>query len=185
MENFLLVASGLDVLPLLYSVSNQSHLWDQHPVRTTFPGSPHAQVSDVLLRFQEPTKTKNVQKANADHETVPYPAWWALPEARPLVFGLMARVQAARLGRVILTKLRPGCKIPPHVDSAPHSTYYTRFHVTLCTPQHCWFRIEDEILTMQPGECWMVRNNLEHEVQNEGDSERWALIIDLHNDVMA
>ena len=41
------------------------------------------------------------------HECVPRPAYWALPEARPLIFGLMNRVGATRLGRVMITKLPP------------------------------------------------------------------------------
>ena len=184
MRHFLCLSVNLDVLPLLYAVSRMPQLWDQHPLRTGFEGSPHAEVSDILLRFQEvpPTREVDVQAVNADHESVPYAAWWLLPEARPLVFGLMNRVSATRLGRVMLTKLRPGCRIPPHVDSAPHSTYYQRHHVTLYTPPECSFRIEDEVLTMRPGECWWVNNALEHEVWNDGDSERIALIIDTHGD---
>lgn len=182
MKHFLLISVGLDILPLLYAVSRQPQLWDQHPLRTSFPGSPHAEVSDILLRFQVPEVGASVQTINANHESVPYPAWWVLPEARPLVFGLMGRVSATRLGRVLLTRLRPGCRIPPHVDSAPHSVYYARHHITLCTPPECYFRVEDEVITMRPGECWLVANSKEHTVWNDGTTERIVLIVDTHGD---
>lgn len=184
MRHFLKLAQGLDVLPLLYAITRQPQLWDAHPIRTTFPGSPHTQVSDILLRFQAlPEGDYDVGKANAEHETVPYPAWWLLPEARPLVYHLMARVQATRLGRVMVTRLAPGCEIPPHIDSAPHSTYYERQHIILAAPPwDCAFVIEDEIVQMQPGECWWINNARMHGVVNHGDSDRLALIIDTHSD---
>lgn len=183
MKHFLLISGNLDVLPLLYAVSIRPELWDQHPYRTGFPGSPHGEVSDILLRFQVPDLEGDIQKSNANHETVPYPAWWILPEARPLVFGLMGRVGATRLGRVMLTQLRPGCAIPAHVDAPPHSTYYQRHHITLCAPpQGCMFRIEEEGVNMRPGECWWVNNGAEHEVYNDGETERIVLIVDTHSD---
>lgn len=185
MQHFLLMASNIDVLPLLYAVSRQPGLWDQHTLRTTHPGTPHSQVSDILLRFQDTSEyeaTGDPASIVDGHESTPYPAWWCLPEVRPLVFGLMSRVQAARLGRVILTKLRPGCRITPHKDSAPHSVYYQRHHVTLCTPRACYFRIEDETLHLPEGTCYYVNNAVEHEVWNDGPTERLALIIDLHSD---
>jgi len=184
MRHFLCVTTGLDVLPLVYAISRQAWLWDMHPLRTQFPGSPHAEVSDILCRFQQPQAGADVTTTNADHECVPYPAWHALPELLPLVFGLAARIQATRIGRVLITNLRPGCTIPSHIDSAPHSIYYLRHHIVLCSPQNCYFQIEDEMVQMRPGECWKVRNDLEHSVVNDGPTERWSLIVDLHCDAM-
>ena len=187
MRNFLCLSVNLDVLPLLYAVSRQPQLWDQHTLRTTHPGSPHGEVSDIWLRFQDLTpyeRGESVATVTDEHESIAYPAWWALPEVRPLVFGLMGRVSATRLGRVLLTKLRPGCKIPAHVDSAPHSVYYARHHITLCSPPECSFRVEDEVLTLRPGECWWVDNGKEHSVWNDGQTERIALIVDTHSDMM-
>jgi hypothetical protein len=166
-------------LPLLYAVHRQPGLWDQQTLRTTHPGTPHGQVSDIWLRFNALGEFETMRD---EHESIPYPGWWYLPEARPLVFGVMGRTQATRLGRVLITKLRPGCQITPHKDSAPHSVYYQRFHITLCSPPECLFRIEDEVLSLPPGSCYGVRNDLEHEVLNQGSSDRIALIVDVHSD---
>lgn len=179
MKHFLCLAVNLDVLPLLYAVSRQPHLWDQNRVRTSFAGSPHAEVHDILLFFQAPGY--DASDGDQGHECTPYPAWFALPEARPLVFGLMSRIQATRLGRVMITRLPPGAHIPPHIDSVHQTTYYCRNHITLCSPPDCTFVIEDETVQMRPGEAWRVDNGKEHAVYNNGTTERWSLIIDLHS----
>ena len=187
MDNFLLVADGLDVLPLLYAVSNQPHLWNQDTIRTTHPGSVHAAVSDILLYFQ-PIETVFVQGTTVTdtvHACVPRPAWWALPEARPLIFGLMARVQATRLGRVMITKLPPGQVIPPHTDSPVQTAYWRRHQITLCSPPECQFVIEDEVMALPPGSCYWMNNGAEHQVVNDGGSERIALIVDIHVPALA
>jgi Aspartyl/Asparaginyl beta-hydroxylase len=183
-ENFLCVTTGLDVLPLLYAVSRMPHLWDMDTTRTTFPGTPHFEVSDILLRFQETAgvKSEDVPTLNDVHECVAHPAWFLLPEARPLVFGLMARVQATRLGRCMITKLRPGCKILPHTDAPVQTSYWLRHHITLCGPPECVFQVGDEALALIPGSCFRVDNSKEHSVCNDGNTERITLIVDLHCD---
>ena len=37
-----------------------------------------------------------------------YPAWHALPHLRPIVFGLMARLEAVQLGGVLITRVPAG-----------------------------------------------------------------------------
>jgi len=186
MRHFLRLAQNLDILPLLYALHRQPWLWDAHPVRTTFPGSPHAQVHDILLRFNSGPEY-GVQTAapvaDADHECCPYPAWWALPEAHPLVFTLFAAVRGTRLGRVMITRLDPGTAITPHCDSPAQTAYFQRFHITLAAPQWaCVFTIDDEQVEMKPGECWFVNNAALHGVTNDGDESRLSLICDIHSD---
>lgn len=177
MENFLCITTGLDTLPLLYAVSNQPHLWNAETIRTQHPGSVHAEVSDVLLHFQAPAGFETMRD---EHECLPRPAWWALPQAQPLIFGLMARIAGTRLGRVMMTKLPPGGSIPPHVDSASQTDYYRRHHITLCSPEQCLFSVGDEALSLAPGSCWWVNNGVEHAVVNDGATERISLIVDIH-----
>ena len=100
--------------------------WNQHPIRTTFPGTPH-DVNDILLRFNsvhEYEATGDPASIVDGHESINFPAFAALPQARPLIFGLMARVEGERLGRCIITELLPGHQITPHIDSGAHAAYY-------------------------------------------------------------
>jgi len=174
MRHFLQIATGVDVQPLLLALYRQPRLWNQNRIRTTYPGTPHAEVDDILLRFQAPDS--NVVDEN---ETVWYPAIAALPEARALVFALMARVQGERLGRVLLTRLPPGKTIARHADAGSPAVYYERFHVSLQCPPEALFRAGDEVVWMAPGEAWWFNNQAEHQVWNEGETDRIVLIVDI------
>jgi quercetin dioxygenase-like cupin family protein len=113
------------------------------------------------------------------HESVWYPAIDALPEARPLVFNLMAAVQGERLGRVMVTRLPAGGRIYPHTDDGAHAEYFERFHVVLSSGPGCKFRAGDETVHMAPGEVWWFDNSQEHEVMNDSKDERLHLIVDI------
>ena len=53
MNYFQQLASGINVTPLMNAIQRQPELWDAHPIRTSHPGTAHAQVSDILLRFND------------------------------------------------------------------------------------------------------------------------------------
>lgn len=181
MKNFLLVASGIDVLPLLHAIQRQPDLWDRDRLRTTHPGTPHTEVSDIWLRFNALPKDGEEAKILDEHESINYPAMFALPEARPLIFGMMARLSAERLGRCLITKLKPGGRIAPHVDGGSHAAYYDRYHIVLQAFPGSVFRAGDETVQMRPGEVWWFDNSAEHEVINNGSDDRIHLLIDLRN----
>jgi hypothetical protein len=181
MRHFLKVADSIDVYPLLTELYQQPGLWNQHTFRQTTPGSPQTEVDDILLRMQ-PLDGSEADK----RECVTFAAWHALPQVRPLVFGLMARVEGERLGRVMITRLAPGHRIPPHADVGPYAVqydtvrYYSRFHIVLQADAGSLFRAEDEVTHMAPGTCWWFDNAVEHEVWNDGALDRLHLIIDIH-----
>src|SRR5690606_37044347 len=100
-----------DVTPLLLAITRQPELWDQNTLRTTHPQTPHTQASDIWLRFNELPKAGEEAKIMDEHESIWYPAIHALPQARALIFSLMARVEGERLGRCLITRLAPGCVI--------------------------------------------------------------------------
>lgn len=177
MKNFFKVASGVDVTPLLTTIQRQPELWNQHTLRTSHEKTPHKAVEDIWLWFNE--LTENPADAIEDLQTYPYPAWEKLPQARPIIFDLMRRVEATQLGRCIITKLGPGQKIEPHVDQGTPATFYTRFQVALQCAPGCSFIIEDESVCFQPGEVWLINNRGEHSVVNNSADDRIALIVDV------
>lgn len=177
MRNFHLLMRGLDVTPLLNAVLRQPHLWNQNDLRTTHPATPHKQVDDIWLRFNVlPEKVEDVVD---EHESINYPGFLALPQARPLVFGLMGTVEGERLGRVLITRLAPGARIEPHVDGGSHAAYYDRYHIPLLSAPGCLFRAGEETVHMQAGDCWWFDNSVEHEVVNNSADDRIHLIIDI------
>lgn len=182
MRNFNLISFNLDVLPLLNAVGRNEHLWNQNTLRTTHELTPHKEVSDIWLRFNDLVpyqESGEAAKILDEHESINYPALADLPQARPLIFGLMARVEGERLGRVLITRVAPGGKIAPHVDGGSHAAYYDRYHIVLQGLPGSIFRCGTETVQMQTGECWWFQNALEHEVVNNSADDRIHMIVDI------
>lgn len=182
MRNFLKIAQGIDVMPLLVALRQHPDLWDQNTLRTTHEMTPHKQVSDIWLRFNDLEayqKTGDVASVIDEHESICYPAFHALPQARNLIMALMARVEGIRLGRCLITRMKPGTKIDPHVDGGEHAAYYERYHIVLQGLPGSVFRCGDEHVQMLSGEVWWFDNAVEHEVINNSADDRLHLIVDI------
>lgn len=182
MQNFQQLASGVDIIPLLHAITRQKELWDTCKLRTTHTNSPHTEVNDILLRFidmEVDKKTLSPGYVLDQHESINYPAFYRLPEARPIIYDLMRRVEGQRLGRTIITRLAPGKRIAPHIDSGDHAAYYDRYHCILQNQPGSLFRAGDETVCMKAGEVWWFDNSIEHEVVNNSTDDRLTLIIDI------
>jgi hypothetical protein len=174
MKHFFKVGE-VNTLPLLHAVQRQPELWNQNDLRTQFPGTPHSEAEDIWLWFN-PADSKD--PAN-DRETVPYPAWSALPQSRDIVFGIMKAVEAVQLGRVIITKLGPGKQITPHVDGGAPALFYKRYQIALQSLPGALFKIEDETVTFKAGEVWLIDNGSTHSVVNNSADDRIVMIVDV------
>lgn len=180
MRHFVKIAVGIDTTALCLALARQPGLWNVHPWRTGSPTSPHREADDILLRFN-PLPDNTCQDAR---ECMDYPAFACLPQARPLVFGLMAQIEGERLGRVMVTRLAPGGRIYPHSDIGEQRydtmLYYGRYHIVLADGGHDMFQAGDDVVQMHTGECWWFDNAQQHECLNSGDGDRLHLIIDIH-----
>lgn len=188
MRNFQLIAGGISVAPLLNAVLRRD-LWNAHTLRTAHPLSPHQQVEDIWLRFNElPDKKEVIIASDAsggllrvidDHESVNYPAWYELPEAQNVCLDLMRQMRGERIGRALITSLAPGKTIAPHVDGGSHATYYDRFHVVLQGLPGSLFYCGGETVQMRTGEVWWFQNLTEHSVVNNSADARIHLVVDI------
>lgn len=190
MRNFHLISRGLPVVPLCNALARQPDLWNQNTLRTMHPGSPHTQVDDIWLRFNslkeyealkdQPEAQREAAFALLDeHESVNYPAFARLPQARGMIFDLMRVVEGERLGRVLITRMRPGARIAPHEDGGSHAAYYERYHIALQVLPGVVFRAGDEQAPMMTGDCWWFDNSKTHEVVNNSADDRLTLIVDI------
>jgi hypothetical protein len=184
MKNFLQIASGIDVMPVALALQRQPELWNQHNERKEFAGSAHTATSDIWVRYNDPANlAQGYDKFTAEHDAVWYPTYHALPQLRPIIFGLMAKCESVRLGGVLITRIPPGGHVLPHADSGWHPEYYNmKLYVPILANPQCVNRVEDERVVMAPGDCWYFNNLKEHEVINSGDTERVTLIICLRCD---
>lgn len=175
MRYFYRLADNVMVLPLMEQVARNHDLWDADKTRTTFEGTPHAQVNDIMLRFG---------KADGnDLEAVDLPAMAKLRGAKTLALTVMNLVGGSRLGRVVVTKLESGKKILPHADvKGDYSSYYTRYHVVLLGLPGSMFYCGDEAVNMKTGELWWFSAKDEHSLANNSADDRVHMLVDVRVD---
>lgn len=181
-RHFLKIAEGINVQPALLSLYRQPELWNALTLRTATPGSPHSQADDIILRMEA------LDGSLPERQCMWYEAAKKLPEIRQLVLVLAAQVQCEQLGRVLISRLKPGAIIPRHSDVGTHPLQYCRFrfwsryHMILQTDQAAVFTCEDEVVHMATGEAWWFANHLEHSVEwfGEGLQDRIHVIVDCH-----
>lgn len=174
MRNFYRIASGVDTAQLMHDLALSAHLWNANRLRQVYPGSPHAEADDIWLRFQ-PDGCDVVD----EHECVEFPAWWRLSAARHMVHTLQRQVEGVRLGRVVITRLKPGGRIYPHADGGSPATYYERYQIALHARPGVSFRAGEEVIEQRTGDVWWFDNTAEHEVINNSDDDRVVMIVDI------
>lgn len=153
------------------------YLWNQKPLRKVAEGTPHEAMDDIWLRF-----AGKPEEYDKPHFPIWYPAEGVLP-VRQIILAMMARAQATHLGGVLITRIPPGGRINPHADHGWHPEFYNcKFYLPLATNDACTFRVEDEKVVMQAGDIWWLDNTVEHEIINEGDTERITLIVCMRRD---
>jgi hypothetical protein len=175
---FVQIASGVDTVPVLLQLNRASHLWDRNPERRLYPGTPHAAMVDITVRYM-PEAEVTLEARRLEHRNVFWPAWHELPALRPMVFALMSRVGAVELGSILLTKLRPGGVIQPHTDAgnwAPEF-YNCKAHLTLAGS--ALVRCEAEVCRFEAGTVWTFDNLLTHSIEAIGDCDRIVCIISM------
>lgn len=175
MRNFLKIGE-IDPFPLLHALHLKPELWDQNTLRTQHPISPHKEVNDIWLFFNRQDRAEDVIN---DIQTYEYPAWHELPQVRAIIFDLMRRVEGVQLGRLLITKLIPGAKIPAHVDEGAPVEFYTRYQIALQSLPGAIFRIGRETVNFRSGEVWKIDNGIEHEVKNNSSEDRIVMIADI------
>jgi len=179
LENFLKIADGLDITPLLLKIKQNPSLWDQNTLRTHHSGTAHCEASDIWLRFNE--IPKNPETVIDDKICINYPAFHILTECHPIILSLMNRVRGEIIGRCLITRLMPGKRIHPHADMGAPAEYYERYHIPLKSMPGVVFRAGDEQVEMRPGEVWWFDNQKEHEVINNSQDERIVMIVDIRS----
>jgi quercetin dioxygenase-like cupin family protein len=178
MRNFLKIADNVDVLPVVNALAVNADLWNQNTLRTDNPLSPHSEVDDIWVFFNDP---KDPQAVINDIQTHPFPAWDRLHPIKDMILNLMRRVNGVQLGRVIMTRMKPGARIAPHVDGGAPATFYSRYQMALQCLPGVVFRAGDEVVEMRSGDVWWFDNTVEHEVINNSADDRIAMVVDIRS----
>ena len=179
MRHFEKIAEGIDVGPLNAELAAHPELWNAHPDRKAAPGSPHAGMSDIWLRFAPPGF---LSPATRWQPFIPvwYPAAKHLPAAKRIAFDLMAKVEGEMLCGVLITRIPPGGGIASHVDSGWHVASTEKLYVSLKSEPGARFICEeggDETLEPKEGTVWKFDNRKPHRVENASATDRVTLIV--------
>jgi uncharacterized RmlC-like cupin family protein len=181
MRNFQKITTWINVDPLNFLLKKNPELWDANTLRKQSDTSPHRAMQDIWVRYNDdtlPRMTGDYSAFNLPHFPVWYPCINELPMIRTICLDLMNKMGATHLGGVLITKIPPGGRIEPHIDSNWHAQFYNcKLYIPLQSNIECVNRCEDEFVVMTPGECWYFNNNVEHEVINSGKDDRITLII--------
>lgn len=176
MRNFLQVASGLNVVPLLQQIYSNHNLWGKDQIRKDYSEqSPHKEVDDILVRFSD-TSDKDIGDCLHCDWTE---ASKTVPAARIIALTVMGVMGGEQLGRVLITRLAPGKSIQPHADIiGKYPYFYTRYHIPLISDPGVSFHCGDESVNMPPGTVWWFNAHLAHSVINNSRADRLNLIVD-------
>lgn len=188
MQHFQKLGQNVDILPLVLAIKRRPELWKEDTYLRDYAQGPFGEIESIMLRFPEKRVFEQEEELQAykegksqfdQHESIDYPAYKLLTEARPLVMNLMAYVQGERLGRVMINKIKPGGVIYPHKDTPEHTAYYSRFHVVLQSAPGVVFRADSEKVYMETGSIWWFDNSQEHEVINNSAEDRIHMVVDI------
>jgi len=175
-----LLKSGVDVGDLQKQLADNEQLWDAIPLRTknryvnTFEGT-----SDIWVRCND-LKNYNPEDPTHfvdEHRPVWYPAFYQLPALTDLIFDLMAFVKGEELGGVLITRVRPGCKIKPHIDYGWHQAYYDKYAIQIKGNEKQSFNFEAGSLSPKDGDVFWFDNSFLHWINNDSDEDRITLIV--------
>lgn len=169
------IADGVNIIPMLWALQKNPHLWNADLMRTKDPESPHHEVDDIWVRYSK------VAELHGPHESSWYPAAEVLP-VRDIIYPLMQFVKGEQLGGVLITRIPAGKSCKPHHDNGWHAQYYQKFCVQIQSAPGQEFCFEDERLEARPGDVYGFRNEFVHWVTNPGEYDRISMICCIKTD---
>ena len=172
MHYFKLLETGVPVQALREALDRYPGLWNANRARTTFDGTPHGEVDDIWVRFGDSTE---------DETSYWHPAAELLPEVMPILRGVIFRVGAYQLDRVLISKLVPGAVVERHTDDVGYAAERDRMrlHLVLQGEGGNLYHCGDETVDMKSGELWWFDARAPHACLNVGETDRIHLLIDV------
>lgn len=173
----------IDPAPLREKLKANPGLFGRNPQRLQ---GPHREVTDVWVRFNDVKpylESGDMSGFVDEHESVWYPEAEELPEAKRIIFDIMAHVNGERLGGVLITKLSPGGKVYPHVDHGWHAEYYSsKYYVPIENYKGSTFNFESGSIAPELGEVYQFDNTKLHWVDNNSKFDRLAMVVCIKTD---
>jgi len=175
-SNFVRIADGLDVEPLLKLLDAKPELWKEIQIRQQFTGSPHKDTESIYVRG--PLKMSQYYVL-WDTGSYDYPCMEYLePALVPLMRPILKKLQVEDMGRVLIVNLKPSGHVTKHNDQGTYADHYQRFHLVLKTNQWCSQTCGDQKQKFEVGEVWWFNHKKIHTADNVGTTDRVHIIFD-------
>lgn len=180
MRHIGLLPLKFDPAPLRAELLDHPDLWDEITHRTSHRMSPHREVSDIWVRYNDLANfSGDMSSFNGPHESVWYPAADFLPSVKALAYLVALEVGARTLGGILITKVPAGKQVYPHIDQGWHAGHYQKVALQIQGNAQQAFCYEDGELSAVSGESYWFENNVPHWVRNDSAEDRVTLIITL------
>lgn len=171
--NLYKVRDGYEVEALYQQL--QGNVWNRLRMRTEHPQSPHRELSDIWVRYNDfANYNGDMERFNGPHESVWYPVADELSEAKRLSLELAGN---AELGAVLITKIPAGKQCYPHIDQGWHAQYYEKHAIQIRGHKDQSFHVENESLVTLTGDEFFFNNSRPHWVINDSNEDRITMIV--------
>jgi quercetin dioxygenase-like cupin family protein len=170
--NFRLIGK-IDIAPLARALSEQRHRFGLIDWREKHPASAHKDTETIYLRMPKEITPETVfQSLNvAACEAMEVPEF---AEAISAIEDMTGEPAA----RCMIVNFKPGGKIDPHIDQGHYAESTHRYHLPIETNDKATLTVGSETISMKPGEVWWFNKHELHSGSNDGQSNRYHLIVD-------
>ena len=174
--NFVRIAEGLDVEPLLQLLDAKPELWKEIQTRQKFINSPHKDTETIHVR--------GALKMSAyylmwDIGAYDYPCMEYLkPALVPLMRPILDKLEVKEMGRVMIVNLKPCGHVTKHNDQGTYADHYSRFHLVLKSNPHCSQTCGNDSQRFEVGDGWWFNHKELHTAHNVGETDRIHIIFD-------
>ena len=134
-SNFVRIAEGLDVEPLLELLDNKPELWKEIDTRQKTTNSPHKDTECIYVRGPLKMSAYYVLWDTGSYD---YPCMEYLkPALVPLMQPILEKLEVKEMGRLLIVNLKPSGHVTKHNDQGTYADHYSRFHLVLKSNQWC------------------------------------------------
>lgn len=176
MKHFKRIESGIDTRPFIREIDANKECWDLDSGRQD---SKPAQRETQAIRIRCEEKTSVLDSRALHLKPIAYrgrptPISKRFPVADEFIEQLVSSMHGS-FGRAVITQLRPGGTIHPHIDDRLYWLLRDRYHLVIKSSAGSLFRAGGEEVRMHEGELWWFDPTVTHSAYN--DSEEWRIHI--------
>jgi hypothetical protein len=175
-SNFVRVADGLDVEPLIELLDAKPELWKEIQHRQYFTGTPHKDTESIYVRGPLKMTPYYVMYDIGSYD---YPSMEYLkPALVPLMRPILEKLEVIEMGRVLIVNLKHGGHVTKHNDQGTYADHYSRFHLVVTSNEWCSQTCGDQAQKFEVGDVWWFNHKKMHTADNVGTTDRVHIIFD-------